>query len=443
VVGFLDDDQKKVGMKIHGVPVLGQVKDLQNAATSINPDETLIAIPSATSKQMRNIVEQCEKSGIAFKTIPGMGELINGKVSINSVREVAYRDLLGREIIKLDEESIGAYLKGQSVLVTGAGGSIGSELCRQVCRFNPEQILLYDIAESPLYEIELELKQKYGNVKTVAILADIQDKIQLEIAFGVHKPQIIFHAAAYKHVPMLELQPWKAIDNNILGTKYLIDIVAEYNVERFVFVSTDKAVRPTNVMGVSKRLAEMLVQGQNRCDLSQTKFMIVRFGNVVGSVGSVVPLFKRQIKQGGPVTVTHPEVTRFFMTIPEASQLIVQAGAMGHGGEIFILDMGTPIKIDDMAKDLIRLSGFEPEVDINIEYIGLRPGEKLYEELITVGENIVPTHHEKIMVLKGGDCDLQLLNGKIDELTMLAKTQDGGKVKQKLKEIVPEYKPMS
>ena len=293
-----------------------------------------------------------------------------------------------------------------------------------------------------MYEIELELKSNFKNVDVVPVLADIQDKNQLNKAFEVHQPSIVFHAAAYKHVPMLEIQPWKAIDNNVVGTKNLVEVSTGYNVERFVFVSTDKAVRPANVMGASKRLAESLIQGQNGCGLSQTRFMIVRFGNVVGSVGSVVPLFKKQIKEGGPVTVTHPDVTRFFMTIPEASQLILQTGAMGNGGEIFILDMGTPIKIADMASDLIRLSGFEPGVDIKIEYTGLRPGEKLYEELITEGENIVPTSHEKIMVLKGIECELEFLNGKIDELARMAREQDSGKIKLKLKEIVPEYKMM-
>jgi FlaA1/EpsC-like NDP-sugar epimerase len=349
---------------------------------------------------------------------------------------------LGREIIKLDEEKIGAHLKDQNVLVTGAGGSIGSELCRQIYRFEPKKIILFEMAESPLHAIELELEQAYKKVRIVPILGDIQDKDHLNKTFKANRPHIVFHAAAYKHVPMLEMHPWKAIDNNVLGTKNLIDVSTKNNVARFVFVSTDKAVRPANVMGASKRLSEMLVQGQNGCGLSDTKFMIVRFGNVVGSVGSVVPLFKKQIQRGGPITVTHPEVTRFFMTIPEACQLILQAGTMGKGGEIFILDMGTSIKIDDMARDLIRLSGFEPDVDIKIEYVGLRPGEKLYEELITEGENIVPTRHEKIMVLKGIECDLELLNGKLDELAHLAGEQMGDRIKFKLKEIVPEYNAM-
>jgi FlaA1/EpsC-like NDP-sugar epimerase len=272
-------------------------------------------------------------------------------------------------------------------------------------------------------------------------LADTLDRNQLEKAFEATKPAVVFHAAAYKHVPILELQPWKAVNNNIQGTKNLVDFANRFEVDRFVFVSTDKAVRPANVMGASKRVAEMLVQSQNSCGLSNTQYMIVRFGNVVGSVGSVIPLFQKQIKNGGPITVTHPEVTRFFMTIPEACQLILQAGAMGNGGEIFILDMGTPIKIADMAKDLIRLSGFEPDLDLKIEYIGLRPGEKLYEELITEGEGILPTSHEKIMVLSGAECNVQMLNGKIDEIINLAGNQNVKQIKSRLKEILPEYTP--
>ena len=441
IVGFLDDDFDKVGKKIHGIPVIAPVVDLDIAVKKAKADELLIAIPSASSNQMRSIVEKCKASGLPFKTIPGIGELINGRVTIGSIREFEYRDLLGREAVKLDIEKIDSYLENQIVMVTGAGGSIGSELCRQICRFRPHTMLLFERAESPLYEIELELKQNYPGINTLPILGDIRDKDQLEITFKEHSPHTIFHAAAYKHVPMLELQPWKAVDNNIIGTRNLIDISRENKVERFVSVSTDKAVRPTSIMGASKRVTEMMIQGQNSCKPSMTKFITVRFGNVVGSVGSVIPLFKNQIKNGGPITVTHPDVTRYFMTIPEASQLILQAGAMGRGGEIYILDMGSPIKIKDMAIDLIRLSGFEPEVEIKIEYIGLRPGEKLYEELITDGENILPTRHEKILVLKGIDCDLGTLNGNIEELNKLSGVQDGESVKSKLKEIVPEYDP--
>jgi FlaA1/EpsC-like NDP-sugar epimerase len=344
-------------------------------------------------------------------------------------------------VIKLDQERIGATIRGKRVLVTGAAGSIGWELCRQVCRFRPERLVLYERAESPLYELELELKHRFHSVKIVPQLADIRDRQQLEKAFEASRPHVVFHAAAYKHVPMLELHPWKAVKNNICGTRNLIDVATKFAVERFVFVSTDKAVRPVNVMGATKRVAEMLVQGVNGHGSSRSRFITVRFGNVVGSAGSVVPLFRKQIAAGGPVTVTHPEVTRYFMTIPEACQLILQAGAMGEGREIFILDMGTPVKIDDMARDLIRLSGYEPAVDIKIEYIGLRPGEKLYEELITDGEGIVPTTHEKIMVLEGTTCNPQLLNGNIDDLARLAHDQDVEKIKRKLQEIVPEYEP--
>jgi FlaA1/EpsC-like NDP-sugar epimerase len=441
VVGFLDDDKVKRGMKIHSIPVLGEIEDIGSVAKKIRADEALIAIPSANSDQMVRIVSLCKDSGIEFKTIPGMGELINGRVTVNAIREVAYRDLLGREVIRLDEKEIGAYLHSKSVLVTGAGGSIGSELCRQICRFRPKRIALYERAESYLYQLDLELRRNFPEVDILPQLADVRDRRQLEKAFEKAKPHVVFHAAAYKHVPMLELQPWKAVKNNIQGTRNLVDIAHKFDVERFVFVSTDKAVRPANVMGASKRVAEMLVQGQNGCEISDTRFMIVRFGNVVGSIGSVVPLFKKQIEKGGPVTVTHPEVTRYFMTVPEACQLILQAGSMGEGGEIFLLDMGTPIKIDDMARDLIRLSGFEPEVDIKIDYIGLRPGEKLFEELIIEGEGIVPTSHEKIMVLEGRECNLDVLNGKIDELLHLSREQNAGKIREKLLEIVPEYKP--
>jgi len=441
VLGFLDDHPNKVGMKIHGIPELGPVSDVKHFARSTGADEVLIAIPSASAEQMRRMVSYCKGCGVPFKTVPGMGELINGKVSVKAIREVAYRDLLGRESVKLDEAKTGTCLEGKRVLVTGAGGSIGSELCRQICRFTPKSIALYERAESPLYEIGLDLKRVFPHVDVVSCLADIRDRRQLEKAFEAVKPEVIFHAAAYKHVPMLETQPWKAVKNNILGTRNVIDMANRFDVGRFVFVSTDKAVRPTNIMGASKRTAEMIVQSQNGCQKSNTRFMTVRFGNVVGSVGSVVPLFKKQIEQGGPVTVTHPEATRFFMTIPEACQLILQAGAMGEGSEIFILDMGTQIKIADMARNLIRLSGLEPEVDIKVEYIGLRPGEKLYEELITDGEDVVPTSHKKIMVLRGITCHLGHLNGSIDGLAKLAYDQDERRIREQLQKIVPDYKP--
>ncbi|MFC1868088.1 polysaccharide biosynthesis protein [Thermodesulfobacteriota bacterium] len=443
VMGFIDDDPLKTDRRIHGIPVLGNREELKYFSKHLDAEELLIAMPSVSSKDMRNIVVRCEESGVPFKTVPGMGELIDGRVTVKAIRDVSYRDLLGREPVNLSDEQIGGCLKGKRILITGAGGSIGSELCRQVCRYSPESVILYERAESPLYEIELELKENFQYVKIVPMLADILDIIQLEMVFEEKKPHVVFHAAAYKHVPMLELNPWEAVSNNVIGTRNVIEIAREFNVERFVLVSTDKAVRPANVMGASKRLAELLVQGQNGCEVSDTKFITVRFGNVVGSVGSVVPLFKRQIEKGGPVTVTDPEITRYFMTIPEASQLILQAGSMGNGGEIFILDMGIPIKIADMAEDLIRLSGFEPHTDIEIKYIGLRPGEKLSEELITEDEGIVETSHEKIMVLRGQACEMDVLNGKLEHITELMIKQDGEGIKTALRDMLPEYAPQT
>ena len=441
VVGFLDDNANKVGRRIHGIPVRGTVGDLEFVADKTEADELLLAIPSASAEQMRRIVALCKKSGVPFKTVPGYGELIGGRITMKTVREVAYRDLIGRETVKLDEKLIESCLRGQRVLVTGAGGSIGSELCRQICRFKPEALVLFERAESPLYEIELDLKRDFTNLNIVPILADIQDSANLRRTFKIHKPQIVFHAAAYKHVPMLELQPWKAVENNIIGTQNLLDVADEFNLDKFVLVSTDKAVKPGNVMGASKRVAEMITLNRYSCGLSSTRMIAVRFGNVVGSVGSVAPLFKKQIENGGPVTVTHPDVTRYFMTIREASQLILQSAAMGQGGETYILDMGTPVKIIDMARDLIRLSGLEPDVDIKIEFIGLRPGEKLHEELITDDENVEPTRHSKILMLRGGSCSLELLNGQINELAALARIQDGESIRSKMHEIVSDYTP--
>jgi FlaA1/EpsC-like NDP-sugar epimerase len=441
VVGFIDDNPNKIGRRIHGVPVKAMLGDLEFIAQKTEADELLIAIPSATADEMRRIVSMCKQSGLHFKTVPGYGELIDGRITMKTVRDVAYRDLIGRETVKLNEKLIEACIKGQRVMVTGAGGSIGSELCRQICRFNPEKIILFERAESPLFEIDLELRNTCRHLEIIPVLGDIQDRDHLRKAFDRLRPQAVFHAAAYKHVPMLEIQPWKAIENNILGTKNLVDISDEFQLERFVLVSTDKAVRSANVMGASKRVAEMITLNRNYCASSSTRFMAVRFGNVVGSVGSVVPLFKKQIENGGPVTVTHPDVNRYFMTIREASQLILQSASMGQGGEVYILDMGTPVKIVDMARDLIRLSGFEPDVDIKIEFIGLRPGEKLHEELITDDENAQPTPHPKILMLKGGACDLDSLNEQIRELVALSSLHDPERIRSKLQEMVADYAP--
>lgn len=440
VIGFLDDDPGKRGMKIHGVPVLGPVPKIHNLAYDAAMDEILIAVPSASAKQMRKILEACEATGLKTRTTPGIGELIDGKITFKTIREVSFEDLLGRDPVDLDVKSIGDYLTDKVVLVSGAGGSIGSELCRQITAFKPRTIILFDKTENSLFHIEMEFRQRFPKVFITPVLGDVKYRDSLQKHFDAYRPQVVFHAAAYKHVPIVELNPSEAIFNNIIGTKNMVELAHEFEIERFIMISTDKAVRPTNVMGATKRVAEMITS----CYASNpTRYVSVRFGNVIGSEGSVVHLFKKQIERFGPVTVTHPEITRYFMTIPESCKLILQAGALGEGGEIFILDMGTPIKIVDMAKDLIRRSGFRPDVDIEIQFTGLRPGEKLHEELITEGEGIVRTPHEKIFVLKGEPCDLQWLYGKIEELVKLAHQQDASGIKSKLKEIVPEYTPFT
>jgi FlaA1/EpsC-like NDP-sugar epimerase len=398
---------------------------------------------------MRRIVEACDACGVRFKTLPGMGEIIDGKVSIKDLRDVNFKDLLGRPPVSLDLQEIESYLKGKSVLVTGAGGSIGSELCRQIVQFGPEKLILLDASESNLYDIQMELKHGLGYQKYATILEYIQNRRGIKRVFGHFRPDVVFHAAAYKHVPMLERNPWQAIHNNIRGSHVVMEECVENKTGYFVLVSTDKAVQPTNVMGASKRITELLVQSYIG---NETRMMAVRFGNVVGSAGSVVPLFRKQIARGGPVTVTHPEVTRYFMTIPEATQLILQAGAIGEGGEVLILEMGTPVKIADMARDLIRLSGKEPDKDIEIVFTGLRAGDKLYEELITEDEEIVSTGHEKIVVLKpdgswnghdNQEAFRHWLRQGLEELEKLADEQDAPGIKQKLKELVPEYEPWS
>ena len=448
VLGFVDDDPEKQGRLIHGVPVRGFIDDLPGLVDELRVRELLIAIPSATGPQMRRIVGICESCKVPYKILPGLSELIDGKVSLKTFRDVSYEDLLGRKPVELELESISAYLKGQRVMVTGAGGSIGSELCRQIIRFEPEQMILLDSSEANLYAIQMELEHRLGYLRYKAILGNVQYWPVVQSVIANHKPQVVVHAAAYKHVPMMERNPWEAVFNNIVGTKNVLEASAEHGVKRLVMVSTDKAVRPTNVMGASKRVCELVMQaleGENG-----TRMMCVRFGNVVGSSGSVIPLFQKQIAEGGPVTVTHPEVTRYFMTIPEACQLILQAGGMGKGGEIFILEMGEPVKILEMAKDLIRLSGKEPGRDIEIVFTGLRPGEKLYEELITEGEGIVKTAHEKIMVLRPNakwkhweekESFRKYLEDSIEELLEAAARHEGNAIKQKLRELVPEYQP--
>lgn len=440
VVGFIDDNPDKLRNTLHRIPVLGAVQDINKIVKEYGIEELIIAVPSASAGQIRRIVGFCKSAGIPFKTLPGIGELVEGKVAVSAIRDIRYEDLLGRPQVCIENERICGYITGKRVLVTGGAGSIGSELCRQIARFHPKSLVVVERNESGLYDIELKLKADYPELAVKAVLGAIQNRGIMTQVFQEHRPQTVFHAAAYKHVPMMELHPWEAVFNNVVGTHTIIGLCQSKGVERCVIVSTDKAVRPTNVMGATKRMIELLTQCyavESRC-----RFMAVRFGNVLGSAGSVLPLFKRQIERGGPVTVTHPDVTRYFMTIPEACSLILQAGAIGKGNEIFVLKMGTPVRIDSMARDLITLSGFTPDTDIGITYTGLRPGEKLYEELITEGEDVQKTDHADIMVLKAADClPLPELKRHIEALVLLAEKRDAEGIKRRLHEIVPEYTP--
>ena len=396
VLGLLDDDIIKVGATIHGIPILGTIDKLPNL--KIPFDEIIICIPSANSDEMRRIIAICKTIDAPHRTVPTLSELIDGKVSIKSLREVSIIDLLGRKEIHLNRNLISKYLYGKKVLVTGAGGSIGSELVRQCLNFDPDLLILYDQSEHNLFNIEKEVEKNSRPISVQGILGDIRDKSLLERVFSSFLPDVVFHAAAYKHVPMQEDHPWEAVKTNIQGTINLIDLAVDYNVNRFVLVSTDKAVNPSNIMGATKRIAEKLIQSKSFD--SKVKFIAVRFGNVIGSSGSVIPTFQSQIQNGGPITITDSKMERYFMSISESAQLIVQAGSMGEGGEIFVLDMGSPVNIKEIAYELIRLNGLEPEKDIFVEYIGARPGEKLFEELATDEETIVRTPHEKIMMMK-------------------------------------------
>jgi FlaA1/EpsC-like NDP-sugar epimerase len=443
-VGLLDDDHGKWGLLIHNVKVLGGTDRTEEFVKQYWAEEVIIAIPSASGSQMRRLVRECKGCGVVYKTLPSMADIIDGTVSIKALRDVDFEDLLGRPPAKLNAARIEGYLAGKRVLITGCGGSIGSELVRQIVRFGPSSLILYDASEENLFNIQMELEHEIQFHDYHTVLGRVQNRLILERAFELYQPDVVFHAAAYKHVPMLEINPWEAVFNNILASRLLMDAALAYSVERFVLVSTDKAVRPTNVMGTSKRVTELLMQSMWQ---DATRFIAVRFGNVVGSSGSVVPLFKRQIERGGPVTVTDAEVTRYFMSIPEASQLILQAGALGRGGEIFVLEMGTPVRIVDLARDLIRLMGKEPGSDIEIQFTGLRPGEKLYEELLTGEEDVVRTEHERIMVLRSNGTNgfrnrkelRHWLDRKIGELEVLSVQMNGDAIRSKLREIVPEY----
>jgi len=438
-VAVIDDDKAKHKSKILGVRVYGDRGAIQKVAEKESIDEIIVAIPSAPKDEIRKILNECKKTKCKLRTLPGMYELIDGKVTIKQIRDVQIEDLLGREPVKVNIDEISQYLNDQVVLVTGGGGSIGSELCRQIARFDPKKLLILDIYENSTYMLSQELLKRYPYLNQEVIIASVQDRPRIEAIFERYRPQIVFHAAAHKHVPLMENNPTEAIKNNVFGTLNVAECADKYGAKRFVLISTDKAVNPTNIMGATKRVAEMIIQAMDAH--SKTEFVAVRFGNVLGSNGSVIPLFKKQIEEGGPVTVTHPEVNRYFMTIPEAVQLVIQAGAMAKGGEIFVLDMGEPVKIVDLARDLIRLSGFEPDVDIKIEFTGLRAGEKLYEELLMAEEGLTATKHEKIFIGKPIFSDLDTLRKELDNLKRILMGSDEGLVEY-MERLVPTYKPM-
>ena len=438
VVGFIDDDPIKQGTNIHGISVLGSVEQLPKICEDRDIEEIAIAMPQATHHQRRRVVQVFDKgTKIRFRTVPSLTDIASGKLRVSQIRDVDINDLLGREAVELDLDLIEAFLKDKTIFVTGAGGSIGSEMCRQVCNFNPKLLLLAEMAENPLFYIERELRMQFPGISIKTVVCNITDKIRVEGIFETYKPQVVIHAAAHKHVPLMELNSGEAIKNNIVGTQIVSDAANNYGTTNFVMISTDKAVNPTSIMGSSKRIAEMYIQDLSRT--SKTHFVTVRFGNVLDSDGSVVPIFKKQIAEGGPVTVTHPRMKRYFMTIPEASQLVLQAATMGKGGEIFVLDMGEPVKIIDLARDIITLSGFKPGEDIEITFTNPRPGEKLFEELSIEGEDMQRTRHRKISIWKNIPMDRGKLRTGINELVTVAQTQNYSEIVRKIKELVPEY----
>ena len=438
VCGLIDDNPQKRGLILHGVKVLGTGAELDAIARKHRADLVLIAIPSASGVQMTAIIETCTAAGIPYKTVPGLAEIIKGDSNAPLIRDVAVEDLLGRRPVKLEQERVEGQLAGRVVLVTGAAGSIGSEICRQLAAFRPEVIVGYEIGESPLFYLEMEMKRHFPGVRFEAEIGSIQNRARLRDVFAKYRPEVVYHAAAYKHVPLMEAHMFEAVENNVFGTLNLVETAREFGVREFVMISTDKAVRPTNIMGSTKRIAELLVRSLQP---PGARYVSVRFGNVLGSNGSVVPIFKAQIARGGPVTVTHPEMTRYFMTIPEACQLVLQASTMGKGGEIFVLDMGKPVKIVDLARNLILLSGLRPNEDVRIEFSGVRPGEKLYEELSADGELLQPTHHEKISIFAGETMHWSELKEDLDLLRHSAHTRDLGSLVCQLKSLVPDYVP--
>lgn len=440
IVGLIDDDIYKRNKRVQGIKVLGSREDIVKVCKEYNVSDIIVAIPSADQKTKKEIYDICKTTQCKLKTLPGIYEIIDDNVSISNIRDVNIEDLLGRDEVKLNNEGIKEYVENKVVLVTGGGGSIGSELCRQLAKYKPAKLLILDIYENGAYDLQMELKYNYPDLHVEIIIASIRDEIRIDSVFEQYKPNVVFHAAAHKHVPLMEDNPAEAIKNNILGTYNLLCSSDKYSVKKFVQISTDKAVNPTNIMGASKRFCEIMVQAFDR--FSKTEFVAVRFGNVLGSNGSVIPLFKQQIARGGPVTVTHPEITRFFMTIPEAAQLVIQAGAMAKGGEIFVLDMGHPVKISDLARDLIVLSGLKPEEDIKIEYTGLRKGEKLYEELLMSEVALTSTEHNKIFIEKPKDYDIDFVRESIEEFKKCI-NKDRNEIIKLLKKKVPTYNPQN
>ena len=434
---IIDDNKSKVGKVLHGIKVVGTRNEIQNVVSEEGITTIIIAISTINSEEKRKILEICQKTKAKLKIVPSISEIIEGKVQSIQMRDVKLKDLLGREEVILDKEGIDNYIKNKTVLVTGGGGSIGSELCRQITKHSPKRLIILDIYENNAYDIQNELKRKYSDLDLRTIIASVRDKDRLNKIFAEENINVVFHAAAHKHVPLMENNSEEAIKNNVMGTLNVAECANEYNVERFVLISTDKAVNPTNIMGATKRLCEMIIQGIDK--KSKTEFVAVRFGNVLGSNGSVIPLFKKQIAEGGPVTLTHKEITRYFMLIPEAAQLVLQAGAYAEGGEIFVLDMGKSVKIYDLAKKLIRLSGYEPEEDIKIEITGLRPGEKLYEELLMDGEGLKSTKNKKIFIGEPSDIDFEDLKREIFILRDIALNKDKEDLKRKMKSIVTTY----
>ena len=442
IVGLIDDNPNKMNYAISGIKILGTRDDIAEICKQYKVDVIFFSISNIDNKNKKEILNICQETGVKIRVLPSVADIIKNKSLLQNLRDVEIEDLLGREPITLANENIGELIKGKSILVTGGGGSIGSELCRQIAKFNPSRLIIFDIYENNLYNIEMELKQNHYDEKfeIVAIVGSVRDKKRLEQVFKKYNPYLVFHAAAHKHVPLMEVSPLEAIKNNVFGTYNVANYADKYSVKRFILISTDKAVNPTNIMGATKRMCEMIIQAFNK--KSKTEFAAVRFGNVLGSNGSVLPLFKKQISAGGPVTVTHKEITRFFMTIPEAVSLVLQAMSYAKGGEIFVLDMGEPVKIYDLAVSLIKLSGLEPNVDIPIEITGLRPGEKLYEELLMSEEGLQTTAHNKIFIGKPSDITYEQMLKKLGKLEEIIQNENisVNKIKDTMKQVVPTYK---